>query len=254
MAPEIWREETDPSAATDRHSLAVLMFYFFMRAHPLEGRREADINCWEQKAQRELYGTRPIFIFDPTDACNRPVPGLHDQALRNWDRYPAEFQQVFTRAFTEGLKNPEHRVTESEWIKAFSRLRDSIFRCQHCGAENYYDRARLASGQTLSCANCRKPLQLPMRLRVGDHVVMLNTDTQLYPHHFGDELNFEQPVAEVSRHPKDPKRYGLRNLTQEHWAYTGSNGTTQQVAPGMNAPLIDGLVLYFGRVQGQVKA
>ena len=32
----------------------------------------------------ELYGTHPVFIFNPHDTSNRPVKGIHDNPIRIW--------------------------------------------------------------------------------------------------------------------------------------------------------------------------
>lgn len=42
--------------------------------HPLEGKQEASIKCMDMAARVKLYGTDPIFIFDPDNKTNRPVP------------------------------------------------------------------------------------------------------------------------------------------------------------------------------------
>lgn len=65
MAPEIVRGEKRPSRETDRYSLSVLLFYLFMVNHPLEGKLEANIKCMDYAARVKLYGTDPVFIFDP---------------------------------------------------------------------------------------------------------------------------------------------------------------------------------------------
>src|SRR3954452_6732203 len=73
MAPEVVRGEVLPSTQTDLYSLAVLLFYMLTVHHPLEGAREAAIRCLDLPAMTRLYGTEPLFIFDPRDASNRAV-------------------------------------------------------------------------------------------------------------------------------------------------------------------------------------
>ena len=46
--------------------------------HPLEGKLEASIRCMDMAARVKLYGTDPVFIFDPNNKTNRPVKGIHD--------------------------------------------------------------------------------------------------------------------------------------------------------------------------------
>ena len=154
MAPEIVRGEAGPSIQTDLFSLAVLLFYMLVNHHPLEGAREAQIRCFDLPAMTRLYGTDPLFIFDPNDTGNRPLPGHHDNALKLWPLYPGFVQALFLRAFGDGLRDAHSRVRESQWRSDLIRLRDSIFHCQGCGAENFYDLAavRAAQGRT----GCRR--------------------------------------------------------------------------------------------------
>jgi serine/threonine protein kinase len=81
MAPEVVRGEIRPCTQTDLYSLSVLLFYLLMVHHPLEGKQESSIKCFDQPAMNKLYGTNPIFVFDPQNDSNRPVPGYHDNAL-----------------------------------------------------------------------------------------------------------------------------------------------------------------------------
>jgi len=67
MAPEIWKNEASPSTNTDLYSLSVVLFYFFFRNHPLEGKVEANINSFNEIAKFKLYAEKPIFIFDQKD-------------------------------------------------------------------------------------------------------------------------------------------------------------------------------------------
>jgi len=63
MAPEVIRGEADPSTETDLHSLAVLLFNFWMWHHPLHGEMEYEIYVWDVPAKRRIYGETPVFIF-----------------------------------------------------------------------------------------------------------------------------------------------------------------------------------------------
>ena len=139
MAPEVVRGEALPSTQTDLYSLAVLLFLILVNHHPLDGRKEAAIHCFDSPAMTRLYGTEPVFIFDPADHSNEPVPGYHDNALAFWPVYPAFLRNLFTKSFTAGITDPDHgRVRETAWRTALTRLRDAIFYCG-CGAENFYD-------------------------------------------------------------------------------------------------------------------
>jgi serine/threonine protein kinase len=258
MAPEVVRGDALPSTQTDLFSLAVLLFYMFMVHHPLEGRRELEIHCLDLPAMTKLYGTDPLFIFDPDDDSNRPVPGYHDNVLAFWPIYPQFLRDMFTHAFTEGIRDPQNgRVRESEWRAAMVRLRDSIVYCAHCGAESFYDADALrdSGGKPGSCWSCRVEVQLPPRIRIGNGIVMLNHDTQLFPHHVDDQrlYDFSQPVAAVTQHPQDPSIWGLKNLSGEKWVTTTADGAIQDVGPGRSVRLAVGVKVNFGKTEGEIR-
>jgi eukaryotic-like serine/threonine-protein kinase len=258
MAPEIVRGEALPSTKTDRFSLAVLLFYMFMFHHPLEGRREHDIHVLDMAAMKKIYGTEPLFIFDPHDHSNEPVKGYQDNALIFWPIYPQFLRELFTRAFTEGLLDPTNgRVLENEWRSAMVRLRDSIFYCPHCKSQNFYDDEAIKqnNGHPAPCWNCKKVVQLPFRLHINDVTIMLNADTQLNPHHVDGQrkYDFSRFTAVVTRHPKDPNIWGLKNVSLEKWVMTKPNGSKQEVDVGRSATLGAGTKINFGRIEGEVR-
>lgn len=256
MAPEVVRGEAFPSTKTDQFSLAVLLFYMLTIHHPLEGAKEYQIRCLDAPAMNKLYGTEPIFIFDPQDTSNQPVPGVHDNAIAYWQVYPTFIKDLFTRAFTNGIHKPTERVRESEFKKALVRLRDSIIYCQSCTAENFYDAEsmKVSGGQLPACWACSHPINLPPRIRVGKTVIMLNNDTQLYPHHVGgDDYDFSQPVAAVSRNPRDPSIWGLKNLTSERWSITTPDGAVKDVEPGRSLTLAVGTKINFGTAEAEIR-
>jgi len=253
IAPEVVRGEAAPSTQTDLFSLAVLLFYMFMIHHPLEGRKEVAIRCFDLPAMTQLYGVEPVFIFDPTDDSNRPAPGYHDNALAFWPIYPQFFRELFTRAFTEGIRDPLHgRVRESEWRAALAQLRDLIVYCARCGAENFYD---IASGQNAgACWSCRQPLRWPPRLHIGRQVIMLNHDSRLFPHHLEQQLyDFSNVAATVAQHPGNPAIWGLKNLTGRNWVISSGEGAIKEVEPGRSVTLAAGTRINFGGVEGDIR-
>ncbi|MBN2390765.1 MAG: serine/threonine protein kinase [Anaerolineae bacterium] len=256
MAPEIVRGEARPSMQTDLYSLAVLLFYMLMVHHPLEGKRESSIKCLDLPAMNKLYGTDPLFIFDPKDDSNRPVEGFHDNALAFWPLYPVFIRELFIKAFTEGLHDPQERIRESEWRGAMARMRDAIIYCPKCGSENFYSAEKLrATGNPGTCWACNTTLVLPPRIRIDDAIVMLNWDTKLYPHHVDtDQLyDFSKPIAEVNQHPTDPSIWGLRNLSDEKWVITTDDGAILDVDPGRNVRLAVGTKVNFGKKEGEIR-
>lgn len=257
MAPEVVRGDALPSTETDLFSLAVLLFYLFHVHHPLEGRREAAIHSFDLPAMTKLYGTDPLFIFHPHDRSNEPLRGYHDNALDYWPIYPQFLRDLFLRSFTDGLRDPANgRVREGEWRSAMVRLRDSIVYCAACGAENFYSPEALREADGGVCWSCSAGIRLPFRMRVGKNVIMLNHDTQIFPHHVDDGrgYDFSAPIASVTRHPTQPDVWGLKNLSGDTWSYqTTADATPGVVPPGRSVTLASGTRINFGRAEGEIR-
>ena len=257
MAPEIVREEARPNIGTDLYSLAVILFYMFMVHHPLEGRKEREIACLDLPAMKKLYGTEALFIFDPKHGANRPVAGIHTNATLFWNLYPGYVRDIFTRAFTEGLRDPGARVRESEWRTVFTRMRDQIYYCHKCGAENFLaDEGNLPNPLAeQECWFCHEKPVPPMRLMVGRHSIVLNQDTLLYPHHL--DVNRRNDYSEIwgqmVPHPKRADVWGLKNVSGQTWSTTPPSGAPLvEVASGKSVSLIPGLKIRFGVSDGIV--
>ena len=93
---------------------------------------------------------------------------MHDNPLSFWPIYPGSLRKLFIRAFTAGLRDPDARVMENEWRKEMCALRDAIFHCPHCGAENFFDVEKLRQRRALDpCWGCQSLLSNPPRMRMG---------------------------------------------------------------------------------------
>lgn len=254
MAPEIVTGSGVPNVASDLYSLSVLLFYLFFIHHPLEGKMESEIRCFDLPAMTKLYGTHPIFIFDPNNRANRPVSGLHDNAMIYWNLYPRFIKDLFTRAFTEGLTNKDGRIPENEWLRAFEKLLGSIQHCS-CGAENFYDVSRLKEGNGPGhCWACKRELTLPTRMKLNDEVVVLCDQVPLFTHQIsGGKRQYQSVYGKVKKHPTDPGRLGLQNLSEDTWQAIWSDGSTQPVEKGQTISLEDKLTIRFPSVSIEIR-
>ena len=260
MAPEVYCGKL-PSERTDLHSLAVLLFRIFLSSHPLKGKRLLNLQLLDEEATQELLGTKPLFIFDPSDRSNEAVddPEAGKTAKKYWNIYPQFLKEAFTRAFTKGLHDPDNgRLVEDEWRRILSRLRDAIFYCA-CGIENFYDldAMRASGGKAGVCWSCKKQLRFPYRVRIDDTVVMLSHVGKLYPHHLDNarskSYDFTRAVAEVVRHPTDPNIWGLKNCTTEKWVVTVPDGSLSTIEPGRSVILQPNVKVNFGKVEGEIR-
>lgn len=248
IAPEVIRDNAQPSIATDLYSLAVLEFYLLMVHHPLQGRRELEFDCFGPEAEQQLFALNPLFVFDPLDTSNAPDPAAHQAVLRYWPLYPSWIHREFTRAFTVGLHEPAARVREGVWRSRMSRLLDGVVICA-CGRENLTD-----DGAATVCWSCGQQIPAPPRIEIGDRIVVLNHDSTVTRHHLVRNYDYSDVVARVVRHPSKPGVWGLRNETENPWHVTVPGAEPRTVASGQSVGLVDGTVLDLGRISGTIHA
>lgn len=249
MAPEIVVGKAKPSRNTDLFSLAVLLFYMFMMGHPLEGKLEANIKCMDIHAMNKLYGTDPVFVFDPNNKSNRPVRGYQDNVLIYWDLYPQSIKDLFTQSFTVGLTTPGKRVTEKKWMETFANLMCGMTTCS-CGAEVFYDENKVAAGVAHTCWNCGKTVAFPSSLVIGKSRILLQKDAKIYAHHITGNYDMKTVVGTVVQNPKNPNQWGVRNESAENWTYIKADGQQIPVASGRSAAIAKEVKIDFGQCIG----
>lgn len=254
MAPEIVRGDKDahPSTRTDLYSMAVLMFCMMFISHPLDGANEASIHALDDSANQYLYGKHPIFIFDPNNAENRPVQGIHDNAIIFWNIYPRFLKDKFTVAFTKGIVNPFDRVVEREWKDTIIKLMDSIMICPHCGAEIFYDEYKEQLGEKITCWHCRSSVSAPPKIRIGKNTIPLSLSSKIKSHHLNNNYDLDTVVASVTQNPNNPTQWGLKNEGTSNWTYIRADGSQAVVPPGRNAAMAHGTKINFGLIIGEI--
>lgn len=252
MAPEIVTGKSKPSRNTDLFSLAVLLFYMFMMGHPLEGKLEADIKCMDIHAMNKLYGTNPVFVYDPNNKTNRPVPGYQDNVRIYWDLYPQIIRDLFTQSFTVGLTNPGKRVTEKKWMEAFANLMFGITKCA-CGAEVFFDEEKTAKSVAHTCWNCGKTVSFPASLIVGKSRVLLLKDAKIFAHTTTGNYDIKTVLGTVIQNPNNPNLWGIRNDSPDNWTYIKPDGQQIPVASGKSAAIAKDVRIDFGQLIGEFK-
>lgn len=244
MAPEIVRRVAGPSSNTDRHSLAVLLFMLFMRWHPLEG--QATEGFLDDAARLRHFGSHPLFCLHPTDSSNRPATdGAH--AEHYWQWYPTRLRDLFVRAFTVGLGDPQHgRVMESEWLEALVGLRDCAITCAACDGLNFHDPTRERRCHRPGCsASYPEPMSLDAQLGAGRiRRLVIAPERRVFGYHVQHGYAGLHTVGRIVPHPQDPERLGLLNTsTDDTWEVRLPDGGRGVVAPREGVPLEPGLIV-----------
>lgn len=244
-ASEVILQELDSgrakiSADTDRHSLAVVLFFILFHHHPLVGLKESEYRVENEATMIEMYGKHPIFIYDPQNAENRPDPETHGVVEFFWEKYPQGIKDLFITTFTDGLKNPQTgRPRTIIWRKKLLKLRDSMIKCCSCGIENFVDpdQSKKHSPKEYTCWNCEKVQKVPQKIIISgggmSHTVNLNENMFLYKTHIDNSYNIEIKIGKIESKMKETRRFiGIRNISSENWSYSVGDKKPEELIPG----------------------
>ncbi len=250
MAPEVVLGKTKPNADTDRFSLSVMLYMLLFNNHPLEGKLIAAVPCMTEENERRFYGSTPIFIFDPTNNSNRPVMGVHTNAIRRWPIFPQFVKDAFIHAFgSEGIHEPHKRKPENEWQKLFVKLRDQTVKCS-CGNETFIN----PDATNSSCLNCNKSLGKPLQLSVGRSKVILWPGQKTYACHTKSASDHYREISgEIIQNKNNPSLWGLRNLSTDTWIATMPDNTQRNIKSTEVVPILKGVsVMFASGVKGEI--
>jgi serine/threonine protein kinase len=120
-----------PSARTDEHALAVLIYQYMLRRHPLDGRWVPPAKTAEEQ-EFLSFGSEARYCEHPSDASNRPEERSYVPA----SVLGSEIADLFTKAFVQGLKDCNQRPTALEWLRALVRTWDMLLRCPNAKCPN----------------------------------------------------------------------------------------------------------------------
>lgn len=245
MAPEVVAGGV-PDKYSDRFSLSVILFMLFFANHPFEGANVLACPCMTEKFEKEFYGSKAIFIFNPNDKSNLPVRGVHLNVIKRWPLFPSLLKQTFIDQFSEEkLRNPNKRMIEQEWEKIISKVRDELVICPTCHEETFVD----TNANNLCCINCGKSIDISKQLKIGTRAQILTPGTKLFID------NDNTPDAEVDFFPTNKDLLVIRNLSVDKWHVDTPSGKVKVVPPGEFMPILNGLKINFGTsIKGAVGA
>lgn len=226
MAPEIVLRKKHAGMESDLYSLAVVLFMIFFVAHPLEGRAVHGCPCLTAQYMRYFYAEHPVFVYDPTDASNRPVAGIDNNVIRLWNCYPKSLRTLFERAFTKGLFEEGYRVRENEWIDCFNELNNLLVTCPLCGGEQFYSFTNDGAIDFV-CEDCKKRIRKPFLLqwKRSEKVLYPGAVLKYSDISFTDDESICGIVVESHKHPG---LWGLRIREDIKWEAKYSNGAIKK--------------------------
>lgn len=253
MAPElILKNQITPSQLTDLYSLSVYLFYLWMWHHPLEGKKEAQVRVWDDPAKKKIYAEESVFIFNELDMSNNlPNEARYKTCRDRWNQCPQQIKDLFTRAFTDGLKTPHKRVPEGQWIRAFNGLEDMSYKCRSCKA--------IVFNEFDTCWNCSGKLEKkPAKLCVAgtNQEILLTPGRELLKRHFNESADESSEVlGRVGWLPTIPRKTPvIENLVepQQTWKETTAKGVSKQITRGDFATIDVGSSITIDGIECQI--
>lgn len=124
-----------PNQKTDLHALAILIYMFLFRRHPLRGGKIWDLDS--ETDELLAMGEKALFVEHSTNSTN----AVKVNQLRKWDAFWGDptkvpytiagpyLAELFRRAFVDGLHNPMLRPIANEWETALLKTVDLIQPC-----------------------------------------------------------------------------------------------------------------------------
>jgi DNA-binding helix-hairpin-helix protein with protein kinase domain len=116
IAPEVLAGKAQPSIATDKHALAVLLYQLLLQRHPLQGTRVNSARSPEEDEMLSM-GARALFVEHPTDRSNPPSKPIQVP----YHRLGPHLAPLFEKSFVHGLHAPDRRPDAAEWEAALYR-------------------------------------------------------------------------------------------------------------------------------------
>ena len=253
MAPEIVRGDKDrltgdrqmPDVHSDRFSLAIILFLALCMGNPFEGEHLKKYVIVDEKAEYEMFGSNPVYVYSDVDTSNRPIRGYHTAVLKRFPELPSYIKMAFRKTFVDGLVDRENsRTTELEWIRLLCRYRDELVTCS-CG--NEYPYGFYEKKPNVKCPQCRTHTKRFCTLIIGKSRILLEPGKCLYsPHVDKYSANYQDPVGKVVVNKNNPGLWGIKLDLANPVFIKDASGQEKIVAPGGVIPIINNLEIKFG--------
>lgn len=239
-----------PDEMSDTYVLALVLFRLLFRGDPFEGEKVVMDVCLNESDLAVHYGPEAVFIYSPEDSSNRPLRGIHDNVIKFWNEYPEYVKEAFVRTFTEGINNPEKRVSFDEWQNIFIRLRSEILSCI-CGKSHFVSMIGNSQDKSFRCPKCSTEFatikfsnrNFRMPLYIGSRIFQCEIDPS--------SDDFLSIAGELVENKLRKGLLGIKNCSGKKWSVKMPDGMFHDVLSGKGFPVWQGLEIDFGKVQAK---
>ncbi|MDD9271486.1 hypothetical protein ACFPES_31070 [Paenibacillus sp. GCM10023248] len=259
IAPELLVGSHLADSLSDGYSLAVLLFQLLTLEHPLMG--DAVKEGPPELEKKALLGEYP-YIAHPTDTGNQLSTGLPLDIVLS-----KRLQQLFTRAFVDGLRDRTKRPTPGEWEEALWMASYMTCRCPRCNSTQYavtvsmkecpwcdyaFESSAIALFQSGLIVEGEKGSEWKATDTVG--ALCLDYEMNYVPYRLcvpGASGEWGDKTAAVIHRVRDSEEFILENVSDLELRVLGGKGW-QRLTKGKNVPVAPGnRVLFPAPGEGQ---
>ncbi|HIS36259.1 TPA: serine/threonine protein kinase [Candidatus Scatousia excrementigallinarum] len=171
MPPDVMTKRKAPDKDNDSFAIPTIIFMSLYGSHPLDGKRRL-LPC-NENIDMYLFGTHPVYVFNPTDSSNRPLPQdefgrNQQQTIDKHKKYPDYLKKAMEAVFVDGLYDSRKRPSMSDWLDILERLYNDSFVCENCGEEHFLDT------KDKICGVCKQELLKPIFIQSDKAVPLFN--------------------------------------------------------------------------------
>ncbi len=257
-----------PNQKTDLHALAVLIYMYLLRRHPLRGGKVWDLDS--DKDELLGMGAKAMFVEHPTDKTNR----VKIDQLRKWDVFWGNTDKLpytitgpyladlFKRAFVDGLHNPMLRPIANEWETALLKTVDLIQPCSNTKcSEKWYVFDNTAKPKCPFCGTPHKGT-LPIAdlyfkfkentWKPENHRIMVYHNQYLFKWHISRNVIRNENLSEQDKKPLGYFTFHNKKWVLVNTGVTGMRDLTEQKDIPVNSmvELTDGKKILLSNEEG----
>ena len=252
MAPEIVRGDKDkntgerqmPDTHSDRFSLAIILFLALCMGNPFEGECLKKYVIVDEKAEYEMFGSKPVYIYSELDKSNRPIRGYHTAVINKYPELPNYIKEAFHRTFVDGLKDRENgRTNELEWLKLLCKYRDELITCS-CGKEYIYGFSEKKHNDR--CPYCKKETRRFCYLQIGKNRILLEPNKYIYEIHIDKySSNYNLAIGKVIVNKNNPGLWGIKLQLPNDVLIKDKSGKEKTITKDGVIPIVNELKIKF---------
>jgi ribosomal protein L37AE/L43A len=151
-------------------------------------------------------------------------------------------REAFIATFSkEAILDPTKRVMDRTWQNILVQVRSMFVKCPICGKPTFVN----VDGGNSICLECGKTIERPALLKMGKYLCPVVPEQKIYQCQVSFDNDYEKVVGEVIRNPKDPNKWGIRNLSGMPWTITTASGEIKNIDHNGVVPVMAGLKIRF---------